>query len=266
MILGSLQPDHERATQMPAADRLAGVLSAPGRAMTARVAGLTSAHEVAATAAERDRVRLPPKPRPPLEAVTDSTRRYPMSDPSESAELTATDGNLPTAQTMERFEAFYSREFRSVVGLMYALSGSWLAAEDAAQEAFCAAYGDWGRVGRYDKPGAWVRRVAIRKQRRFATRRLLEAKALARSILASEDSAGLPELAAETVELWRAVRALPKRQAQILTLYYQAGYCVADIAATLGCAEGTVKAQLHNGRRALANRLGTTPELGALLP
>jgi RNA polymerase sigma-70 factor (ECF subfamily) len=154
-----------------------------------------------------------------------------------------------------------------VVGLLYALSGSWLVAEDAAQEAFLAAYGDWQRVGRFDKPGAWVRRVAIRKQRRFARRGLCEAKALARSVLAGDgDRVGVPELAAETVELWRAVRALPKRQAQVLTLYYQAGYGVVDIAATLGCAEGTVKAQLHSGRRALAARLGTTPELGAVLP
>jgi len=164
---------------------------------------------------------------------------------------------------MESFGTFYRREFGSVVGLVYALSGSWLAAEDIAQEAFVAAYNDWAKVGRYDKPGAWVRRVAIRLYSRFTKRRFVEAKALARSILASHDSAAL-ELTAEAVEVWRAVRTLPKRQAQILTLHYQADFSVADIAATLGLAEGTVRAQLYNGRRALAKRLGCSPEPGAL--
>jgi RNA polymerase sigma-70 factor, ECF subfamily len=234
--------------------------------MTSGEPGVADTYEPTVASSERDRAGLPAGPRPPL-GPTNSSPGSLASDPSGTAELTATGAGLPTTQTMELFQAFYQREFRSVVGLLYALSGSWLVAEDAAQEAFLAAYGDWQRVGRYDKPGAWVRRVAIRKQRRFARRGLCEAKALARSIFAADgDPVGVPELAAETVELWRAVRALPKRQAQVLTLYYQAGYGVADIAATLGCAEGTVKAQLHSGRRALAARLGTTPEFERVLP
>ena len=40
----------------------------------------------------------------------------------------------------EDFDAFYQREFRSVVALAYALSGSRIAAEDLAQEVFLRVY------------------------------------------------------------------------------------------------------------------------------
>jgi len=56
----------------------------------------------------------------------------------------------PTSQVIrvvEPFERFYGREFRSVVGLAYALSGSRAASEDLAQEAFIAAHRNWDKVG-----------------------------------------------------------------------------------------------------------------------
>ena len=46
-----------------------------------------------------------------------------------------------------------------MIGLAYALSGSRAAAEDLAQEAFLAAHKSWDKVGGYEKPEAWVRRV-----------------------------------------------------------------------------------------------------------
>ena len=58
------------------------------------------------------------------------------------------------------FEHFYLREYRGVVELAYALSGNRAGAEDIAQEAFLRAHRDWQRVGHYQHPGAWVRRVA----------------------------------------------------------------------------------------------------------
>jgi RNA polymerase sigma factor (sigma-70 family) len=63
------------------------------------------------------------------------------------------------------------------------------------------------------------------------------------------------ELAEEDAAVWRAVRALPRRQAQVIALRYVADAPVAEIAHTLGLAEGTVKAQLHRARQALAARL-----------
>jgi DNA-directed RNA polymerase specialized sigma24 family protein len=59
----------------------------------------------------------------------------------------------------EAFEDLYRREFRAVLALAYALSGNRWVAEDLAQDTFLAAHREWARIGLYDDPGAWVRRV-----------------------------------------------------------------------------------------------------------
>ncbi len=84
---------------------------------------------------------------------------------------------LDPASASEGFEAFYLREYHAVVQLAYALSGSRLAAEDIAQEAFLRAFRDWQAIR---NPPAWVRTVAVRRATRTMHRRLLEARALGR--------------------------------------------------------------------------------------
>jgi len=161
-------------------------------------------------------------------------------------------GVAPATGGAESFEAFYVREYPAVVRLAYALSGSRLVAEDIAQDAFLRAFHDWQRIRR---PSAWVRKVAVRRAGRTVQRRLLEARALAR--LVAGRGPAVAELPEPDAEVWRAVRALPRRQAQVIALRYVTDAPVAEIARTLGLAEGTVKAQLHRGRQALAARLAT---------
>jgi RNA polymerase sigma-70 factor, ECF subfamily len=153
----------------------------------------------------------------------------------------------------QTFEDFYLHEYRAVVGLAYALSGSRAGAEDLAQEAFFAAHKDWGRVGGYDEPGVWVRRVVANLSVSLVRRRVVEAKALARIALGGTPP--LPELSAADEEFWRAVRSLPRRQSQVIALHYLEDKPVAEVARILGTAEGTVKKHPHDGRRALAQRL-----------
>jgi RNA polymerase sigma-70 factor (ECF subfamily) len=88
-------------------------------------------------------------------------------------------------------------------------------------------------------------------------RRVAEARALARV----GGRRILPDTLPERDEaVWRAVRALPHRQAQVVALYYVDDQPVVEIAAILGCAEGTVKAQLHKARQSLARELAPTTE------
>jgi RNA polymerase sigma-70 factor, ECF subfamily len=150
----------------------------------------------------------------------------------------------------ERFEHFYEREYAGLVRLALVLSGSRYAAEDIAQDALLAAWRDWRRI---DQPLAWTRRVVANLAASSVRRRLIEARALAR--VAARRQVLVAELPAEPAAFWAAVRTLPKRQAQAVALYYLEDLPVAEIAATLGTAEGTVRASLHKARAALARRL-----------
>jgi RNA polymerase sigma-70 factor (ECF subfamily) len=164
----------------------------------------------------------------------------------------------PVEAAPERFEDFYMREFFAVVGLAYALSGSRWAAEDLAQEAFIAAHRDWERISTYDRPGAWVRRVVANLSVSAFRRRVTEAKALAR--IAFGQAAQVPDLAAGDPEFWAAIRALPRRQAQVVALHYLEDRSIAEVAEILDVTHGTVKRHLHDGRQALARRLARGEE------
>ncbi len=59
----------------------------------------------------------------------------------------------------------------------------------------------------------------------------------------------------ENREVYTAVLALPPKYRTVIHLHYFEGMTVAEIADTLGCAEGTVKAQLHRARTQLKEAL-----------
>lgn len=163
--------------------------------------------------------------------------------------------SVPVVRAVEPFEAFYAREFRSVVGLAYALSGSRSGAEDLAQEAFIAAHKKWDQVGSYEKPEAWVRRVVSNLSVSRFRRRASEMKAVARLSGLRRDNASIGELPAEAEHFWVQVRRLPKRQAQSVALHYLEDLSINDIAEILECSPSTVKVHLHKGRQTLADRL-----------
>jgi RNA polymerase sigma-70 factor (ECF subfamily) len=159
----------------------------------------------------------------------------------------------PAFRPPEPFEVFYEREYHSVVAFAYALSGSWWVAEDLAQEAFLAAHRRWERVGLLERPGAWVRRALTNLAASAVRRRFSEARALLRLTSRREPPEPLPD---DEVDFLRAVRSLPRRQAQAVALFYLEDWPTAQIAEALGCSDATVRVHLHNGRRALARRLG----------
>ena len=160
----------------------------------------------------------------------------------------AGDREEPPGPTPEPFEVFYLREFPRVVGFLYGL-----VAEELAQETFLVAYRDWGRISGLDNPRAWVRRVAINQRGSFL-RAYLRQQTRERDTIRYEDDS--IKLADEHAEVWQAIRTLPPLQAQVIALYYYEDYSVAQVAAALGRAPGTIKAQLHHGRRKLARLLG----------
>lgn len=145
--------------------------------------------------------------------------------------------------------------YRSVVALAAVLSGSRWAAEDLAQETFSAAHQQWDRVGKYEHPQVWVRRVVANKSVSFIRRSVAQARARTRL---GHNRPPLPEMPDESSEVWDAVRRLPRRQAQSVALTYLEGLSVEEVGLVLGCSGGTVKTHLKRARATLARRLATS--------
>lgn len=151
------------------------------------------------------------------------------------------------------FELFYREHYAPVVGLVYTLTGSRHGAEDIAQEAFLRAHRDWGTIGSYERPGGWVRVVAMNLARSGLRRLGAETRALVR--FAGVTTHPFPELDEPSEELWAAVRRLPHRQAQVVALHYLEDLSVSAIAQLLGISESGVKNSLAQARATLAKKL-----------
>lgn len=161
--------------------------------------------------------------------------------------------NVPVVRAWQPFEVFYRDELPGVLALCLAVSRRPWVAEELAQEAFLRAYRGWDKVGGYERPDAWVRRVALNLAASWGRRVQAETRALLRAELRP---ANLPSGALPNDEFWEAVRALPRRQAQTLALYYVEDRPVEEIATVLGIEPGTARVHLTRGRRNLATRLG----------
>lgn len=158
----------------------------------------------------------------------------------------------------EDFDAFFRREYRSLVGLAVVLTGDRVAAEDIAQDALLAAHGRWDEVAEYDDPGAWVRRVVANRSASSWRRRARELRAMTR--LGHRAVEVVPPLDPPDEQFWGAVRALPTRQAQCIALAYLEDRPAAEIADVLQISPTTVRVHLHEGRAALARQFGEADE------
>lgn len=151
------------------------------------------------------------------------------------------------------FETFFAMEYRSVVSLGFVLSGSWEVAEDLAQDAFAAAHRDWQRIGRYDKPGAWVRRAVSNRAISLRRKRASE-RDISRRLVGTRSPDA--HLSPADHELWARVRSLPRRQAQLVALVYLEDRSLKEASEILGISEPTAKTHLQRARRRLAEELG----------
>jgi RNA polymerase sigma-70 factor, ECF subfamily len=153
------------------------------------------------------------------------------------------------------FDRFYGDQFRRALALALSLTGDRSSAEELTQDAFTDAYRRWERISSYDDPGAWVRRVIANRSVSRWRRLAAETKGLLRLGRSTERPA--PPTDSVDEAFWAAVRALPARQAQAITLKYLEDMSVEEIAAVLSISAGAVKSHLHRGRSELARTLAT---------
>lgn len=146
------------------------------------------------------------------------------------------------------YAAFYRAELRAVTRTVYLIVHDAGRAEEIAQEAFVQLLRHWPSVSRYERPGAWVRRVAIR----LATREVQRDR---RRLLLERQAAPSLPLVPQNVDLLRAVARLPAQQRAAVVLFYFEDRPIAEIVDLLGCSESAAKVWLHRARHRLAELL-----------
>ncbi|MFD0739296.1 RNA polymerase sigma factor [Lysobacter koreensis] len=157
------------------------------------------------------------------------------------------------------FEVLYRRHAGRVHGVIVRLVGAHGArAEDLTQEAFVRA---WQALPAFRFESAfstWLHRLgvntALMELRSRRSRPQDEGDDDAVELVGSADSAG--HVTALSMDLERAVASLPPRARAVLVLYDVEGWKHEEIAAELGMAVGSSKAQLHRARGLLRARLG----------
>lgn len=134
----------------------------------------------------------------------------------------------------------------------------WCGSADDAEQAVADAVGRaWERLDRgqpIDNLAAWVTTVAMNEVR-GRHRRRDRVRRKGHLVVVADSSPGAADRAAERIDLQRALGHLGERQRQVVALHYGLDLPIAEIAAQLGIAEGTVKATLHKSRRLLAAEL-----------
>ena len=147
------------------------------------------------------------------------------------------------------FTRFFQDEFANVVRTAYFIVHDRQRAEDVAQEAFTQLFTRWTKVAAYQRPDAWVRRIAIRMAVRAANRER-------RRVVLERDASPPPNARPEDIDLIRAVRQLPPQQRAAVALFYFEDRPLAEIAHILDCAESTARVHLVKARRRLGELLG----------
>ena len=129
------------------------------------------------------------------------------------------------------------------------------AAEDLVQEAFIRLARHVHRLRDPSKATAYLRRTVINLARDHNRRGFVSFR---HRPPAEPDEPSTEELAgdrAARAEVITALRALPMRQRECLTLHYYYDLGIAATASTLGLSENSVKTHLRRGRKTLAAAL-----------
>ena len=158
------------------------------------------------------------------------------------------------------------RRFQDMaVAYAYAQLGNWQEAEDAAQEAFIAAW--YGLLGLRDAaafPG-WFRRIVhSRANRRLRVQgpQLVSLEQVGEIALADPP----PESGRLSDDIAATIDSLPEAQRSVLLLHYMNDFAQTEIAAFLEIPLGTVKSRLHHARKQIKQRMTALDSLSAQRP
>ena len=158
------------------------------------------------------------------------------------------------------YEALVTRYQKAVIAAAASVTKNQFMAEDAAQDAFVTAWMKLNTLQEPQKFGSWVCRIAkncalnmVGRYRSFLPLDIVDNV----NAFADADSnpAELYALSEEREEVNKSIEALPEKVKQIIHLHYFEGLSIVEIADRLRISEGTVKWQLHDGRKRIRKEL-----------
>jgi RNA polymerase sigma-70 factor (ECF subfamily) len=149
------------------------------------------------------------------------------------------------------YEWVFRASFTSITRTVYLIVHDQGAAQEITQDAFIKLLEKWGDIAGYDRPEAWVRKVALRMAVRHVGRERRRPVTEARAQPFSRAAPSVPD-----PDVARAVRQLAPMQRAVVVLHYFEDRPVLEIARTLQVSESTVKQHLYRARSRLAQTLG----------
>jgi RNA polymerase sigma-70 factor (sigma-E family) len=162
----------------------------------------------------------------------------------------------------EALELLYAAHWRRLVRLAVLLVQDVGTAEEIVQECFVAVHGRWNRLNDPDKALAYLRQSVVNRSRSHL-RHLAVVRRHADREPPPEPVVGADHTAydmARRATVLAALRALPRRQREVLVLRYYLDLSEAEIADTLGISRGAVKSHASRGATALRAQLGEVLE------
>jgi RNA polymerase sigma-70 factor (ECF subfamily) len=171
---------------------------------------------------------------------------------------TTTTSLVHRAQNGDRaaFEQIYRKNAGRVYAICLRISANAGRAQELTQDVFVRA---WKMIGTFRGESAfssWLYRLAVNvvlvdlRAKKRRTARVMVTDDL--SPYDRNNNITAPEL---TIDLERAIAALPEQARAVFVLHDVEGYQHSEIAALMGMAEGTSKAQLHRARKLLREAL-----------
>lgn len=155
----------------------------------------------------------------------------------------------------QAFEILVNRHQRSAIATCLAVLRDRQLAEDAAQDAFLAAYRSLRSLRDAATFGGWLLSIA----RNRATRLLHQQARSRNTIRIYAEQAPSPEDALNDERLLTTLATLPDHERSVVMLRYFDGHPVADIATITGRPVGTVTKQLQRAHERLRKALQEEP-------
>jgi RNA polymerase sigma factor (sigma-70 family) len=177
-------------------------------------------------------------------------RDTPLKDGRDGAGNDLAPSPRAIPNTTDYFETFYRQHERDIFGYLWRVTGDEQTANDLTQEVFLRAWRQFEKLRGYERPEAWLFRVATNLA--LNERRRQRGAGPDATLLGDERAAGdhATQLATNAA-LRAALAGLPARQRAALILRELYGYSCDEIAGVLDVSRAAAKMTLSRARERL---------------